>query len=202
MIRVTLQPEPTSFDQDVRRPGARFLANRQPGQKLLSHWRAASRDLYQAYSGICAYTCMYMLSPGSLDHFIPKSSRPDLAYEWTNFRLCTPRVNQQKSDSTDIIDPFVVRNGDFVIDLPSCLVKPADGLPTALRTQVLNSIHILKLNRDDSLVQERCEILLDFARGHVSQDFLNRRYPFLALEIMRQGLDSDSVAQAFKHPRG
>lgn len=99
---------------------------------------------------------MYFVAPGSVDHFVPKSRRPDLAYEWSNYRLALPQVNSYKGDSTDVIDPFVVHEGWFVLDFPSCLVRPALALPSATTEQIEKTVQVLKLNDADHFVQERC----------------------------------------------
>lgn len=196
VIRVDQQPEPASFDRTVRKPGQKFLtpflvSNKKPTNKQFSkknYWKNSINDLYAAYQGICAYTCFYCLKPASVDHFLPKSKRPDLAYEWSNYRLCKPRVNNHKDDSMEIIDPFSVKTGWFVLDFPSCLVRPNDSLPASLTTKISKTIEILKLNDDDVFVQERCDLMVEYAENKVTLDHLKKRYPFLALEIVRQGI--------------
>lgn len=191
------QPEPHSFNANVRKRGTRYLTkNPTPTSKDFrknNYWKAAVNDLYAGYKGICAYTCMYFQRPGSVDHFLPKSIYPQLAYEWSNFRLSTPRVNSHKGDSTDVVDPFVIQPGWFVLDFPSCLVKPGDSLSGVTAQQIINTITVLKLNEDDVFVQERCDLMLDFAESNVSLDFLSRRYPFLAHEIVRQGIQNTAL---------
>lgn len=194
MIPVIPKLEPQGFDTNVRQRGQKFLAtNPKPSSKEFksnSYWKSAIDDLYAAYGGICAYTCMYFHRPGSVDHFLPKSRYPHLAYEWTNFRLATHRVNLHKGDSTDVVDPFIVQPGWFVLDFPSCLIHPGDGLSAVVAEQVENTIQVLKLNKDDVFVQERCDLMLEFAEGHVDLDFLSKRYPLLAAEIVRQGVQN------------
>ena len=141
---------------------------------------------------------MYILSPGSLDHFLPASRFRHLAYEWNNYRLACGQVNSYKGDSTDIIDPFLVRDGWFVIDFPSCLVRPAAELPQQIKEQIERSIEVLKLNSADHFVQERCDIILEFLGGHLSLDFLFRRYPFVGKEIERRG-GRDALFNVFRH---
>lgn len=126
--------------------------------------------------------------PGTVDHFLPKSKRPDRAYEWDNFRLALHRINRYKSDRTDIIDPFLVRPGWFVLDVPSCLIKAGNGLTAEEKQRIDTTIEALKLNEDDSLVQDRCDVMLMFAQGDVQLAFLQKRYPFLAAEVVRQGI--------------
>lgn len=200
MIRVTQQPEPPSFNK-VRRRGQSFLATcPNPTSKQFqkkAFWRDAAKDLHIAYGGICAYTCFYLLSSVSVDHFLPKSLYPALAYEWSNYRLSRPQVNQYKGNSMEVVDPFVVQTGWFTLDFPSCLVRPSKELPELIADQVKKSIQILKLNEDDIFVQERCDLMLAFAEGAVTLDFLTKRYPFLAAEIVRQEIQ-DTANTLFK----
>lgn len=201
MIPVQLKAEPATFNEVVRQPGKAFLnINPMPTSKEFqknSHWKKSAPDLHAAYSGICAYTCFYLAPYGSTDHFLPKSSHPNEAYEWNNFRLCSHRVNGYKGDSTDVIDPFVVQPGWFVLDVPSCLVKSGEGVSDVVTSQVEATIKRLRLNEDDYFVQERCDLMVAFASGEVTLAHLSKRYPFLATEIKRQGLQT-TAAQVFK----
>lgn len=202
MIPVTPQAEPPGFDAAVRKPGHAFLvATPNPSSKDFtkrgSYWKNAAIDLHTAYSGVCAYSCFYMPPPATIDHFLPKSTRPMEAYEWSNFRLCSHRLNLHKGASTAVIDPFVVQPGWFVLDFPGCLVKPGTGLNAVLTAEVAATIDALCLNSDDNLVQERCDLMMHYARGEITLPFLVGRYPFLAVEIERQGIQN-TVAQIFK----
>lgn len=201
MIPVQPKAEPTTFNKSVRKPGKAFLnRNPMPTSKEFqknAHWKNSAQDLHAAYSGICAYTCFYIAPPGTTDHFLPKSSFPNEAYEWNNYRLCSHRVNGYKGNNTDVIDPFVVQPGWFVLDVPSCLVKPGDGLSDVVTTQIEATIKRLRLNDDDYFVQERCNLMVYFASGEVSLTHLSKRFPFLAAEITRQGLQA-TAAQVFK----
>lgn len=202
MIPIPKQPEPAGFNSNVRKRGAAFLkANPAPLShdfKAHQYWKWAATELYEAYHRTCAYSCVYIpMSPGTIDHFVPKTRRPDLAYEWDNYRLALHRMNMYKADRTDIADPFAVRSGWFVLDFPSCLVRPGANLTPDEQRLVQTTISALKLNDDDGLVQERCDIMLMFARGDVGLGFLQKRYPFLAAEITRQNL-MGTAATVFK----
>lgn len=202
MIRVILKPEYPKFDTEVRIPGAAFLATcptpTSEQFKKKNYWSRAARELHAAYSGVCAYTAMYLPEQGTVDHFLPKTSHPSLAYDWSNFRLASGRVNNSKGNLTDILDPFQVQDDWFYIDIPSCLLRANPILSKELRNKIANTINSLRLNQDDSYVQERCNILMDYASGDVSIGFLERRYPFLAKEVNRQGLDRSLLKQMFK----
>ena len=198
MIPVAQQPEPHEFDKRVRQPGKAFLAAN-PSKKPRNFWNRAIDHLHKAYEGICAYTCVYIPHQGSVDHFLPQSRYRDLAYEWSNYRLATEKVNSHKGESTDIIDPFIVQKGWFVIDFPSCLIRPALGLSQGIAEQVEKTTRISKLNTYDYFVQERCDIVIDFLDGHMSFAYLSRRYPFLAAEISRQG-GKEALGAIFRRP--
>jgi hypothetical protein len=195
VIRVTQQPEPPDFDRKIRQRGNRFLATTpNPTSKQFkkkAFWQQASVNLHTAYNGICAYTCFYLvLADKSVDHFLPKALRPDMAYEWNNYRLSLPRVNQHKDNSLEILDPFIVQTGWFTLDFPSCLVRPNVILVSPLVDKIKKTIELLKLNDDDYFVQKRCDLMLDFAEGILSIGDLSKWYPFLAAEVIRQGIQT------------
>lgn len=191
MMPVTHQPEYPAFDAEVRQPGLIFLtANPRPSAKDFNqhrYWSKAAPRLRKAYSGLCAYTTMYLVDTVSVDHFLPKTKYPHLAYEWDNYRLARQKINTCKGNSEEIVDPFEIKIGWFVLDLPSCLIRPGSDLDSSLRKKIHSTIEILRLNTDDNLVQERCDLLVHLAEGEVTMAFLDRRYPFLSAEVRRQG---------------
>lgn len=99
---------------------------------------------------------------------------------------------------TGILDPFQIQNDWFYMDIPACLLKPNPDLDAHLRGEIRSTINTLRLNLDDSYVQERCAILIEYAREEVTMSFLERRYPFLAKEVERQGLDQAALRDRFK----
>jgi hypothetical protein len=121
MIPVHPQPEPIDFDKKVRQKGKTFLAKKNvTTDAIRAHygWRESLNDLYEKYGKICAYSACLCQSP-TVDHFIPisalvKNGNPQLAYEWTNFRLASSAMNQHKHDFLDVLDPFTIQPGWFV----------------------------------------------------------------------------------------
>lgn len=84
MIPVALQPEPANFDFEVRQKGRAWLAaqgiplNSAPPKPadLPNYWTYSNQQLWEAYSGVCAYLAIYfewVTGAGSTDHFIAKS---------------------------------------------------------------------------------------------------------------------------------
>lgn len=192
MIPLALRPEPSDFDVRVRRPGNDFLrvnpnpTNKQSRKK--NYWTRCLPELRTAYGCICAYSACWIPTRGTVDHYWPRSVRSDLAYEWNNFRLASELLNSHKGNSTSVADPMHIQPGWFALDFHSFYVVPGNGLPKEVRQLVSMTITTLRLNRDDTLVDQRFQIVAEYAKGDVSHQFLQRRYPFIAAELERQGL--------------
>ena len=192
MIPVTPQPEPPSFATTVRQPGTAFLraiGRRNPTKdewKNNAYWKNCLPDLRARYGAVCAYSSCWVPISCSVDHFWPKHSYKHLAYEWNNYRLASEKMNNNKGNQTGVLDPFNIQLGWFQLDLATFLVRPAPGLPAAVTTAVNESIRILQLN-SDSLVECRHGVLKDYSDSLVPLVFLQRRYPFVAYELTRQG---------------
>ena len=193
MIHIDLAPEPSDFDTRVRVPGNQFLARTPlPNSTQWSkhnYWNRCSNELYQAYGGICAYTGQWFprsTTNVSVDHYLPKSRYPEKAYEWDNYRLTTSVMNNYKSDK-EILYPFTIADGDFVLDFPSCLIRPRKDMVPSLKSKAQQTINILHLNDEDQASQ-RCEVVLDYVTGNISFSHMQKKYPYIAKEITRQAL--------------
>ncbi|HEX8494335.1 MAG TPA: hypothetical protein VF658_15910 [Pyrinomonadaceae bacterium] len=209
MIFVQEQPEPADFSTKVRMPGQNFLTKiphpTSAQYKKKRFWKECLADLYMVYNGICAYSAQWIpphISKGSVDHYIPKHFAPELAYEWSNYRLCTERMNNNKDDFMDVMDPFRVQNGWFTINFTTFFIEPEDSLPDHLKAAVEDTITRLKLNEDDPLVQDRANLIQMYSDNDVSFEFLEKRYPFIASELDRQGLKEAIKTRLRKKPFG
>lgn len=187
MIPVALQPEPDSFDQQVRQLGNQWLASNPTAtaENYPPYWRKCLADLHTAYSGICAYVGTYInptTGASSVDHFVAKSRRPDLAYEWANYRLACLRMNARKRDFDDVLDPFTISENRFQLVLLTGEIKPA----FLNDVDALNTIQRLGLDQEN-FREERYTYFLDYLKGEISADYLCRRAPFVYQEAVRQG---------------
>lgn len=195
MIRVNMKAEPDSFDLCVRQPGNRFLGNTPaPTAKEFEkhpYWRSILRELREAYNSVCAY-CSFYVPPATgvdtVEHFKPKSKHPNLAYEWSNYRFVSHRLNSRKGARENVLDPFEIENGWFVIEFPSLLVKPAANLSNDVERRVEMSIAALGLNDPATCLQQREDYTEDYCKQFVTYSYLQKDAPFLAAEIDRQGL--------------
>lgn len=214
MIRVERQREPRDFDRSVRRPGHALLRVLVGLEAPAGRWRkrteVATRledvevsHLYQrlwqgrclaalseAYDDTCAYLGVRITSaqaPATVDHFVPKSRGAwgrVLAYEWSNYRLSALRPNQRKS-TVDILDPFEIETGWFVLDLVLGQIKPAHRLPDALKSRIWATIRALGLD-DDLQEAYRLELIQIWEAGLAFTEF-TRMAPFVASQIKAQG---------------
>ena len=198
MIPVPPQTAPPDFEIKVRTPGRTWLTDHaipldQPPPKasdLPTYWRATQKDLWSAYSGVCAYLCIYFewpLGAHSTDHFIAKSTHAGQAYEWSNYRLSCLGMNRSKNRFDDILDPFELHPNTFVLNLASGEISPAPGILAAIKRMATKTIDRLKLN-DPETQRMRAEHFTDYCSGEISEAYLKRKSPFVWYEAQRQGL--------------
>jgi hypothetical protein len=198
MLHVTPQPEPADFDAKVRQKGLSYLMKQgirldQPlptGTKITPYWRECLPELYDRYYGICAYLAIHferITGAGSVDHFVAKSVRADLAYEWQNYRLACSRMNSRKSNYSDVLDPFEIENGYFRIEFVSGRIYPNPELDGVVQAQVTATIERLGLD-DEGCREVRARIFADYTDGKYTSEFLKERSPFVWYEANRQGL--------------
>lgn len=226
MIRLTLAPEPPSFQKTVREPGENALAllegkplphkrsgapikatklkgdsplmaNGKPVKKTVAdfpYWTNCLDDLHRAYNGICAYYCFRCekaLLP-QVDHFVAKCDQsPMLAYEWSNFRLACGAANTLKNRFPDVLDPAQIEDGWFHLDINSLRVYANPALSPPVRDAVDATITRLKLSEGDALAV-RQHAISHFRQGRVAFSFLELDHPFLARELARQGIYSNT----------
>jgi hypothetical protein len=182
MIRVTPAPEPPTFDQRVRTPGLRAIAEMVgekpyrrggrrfqkradrrgdiPAEEFPTYWTEALDDLMTAYDRICAYSC-FRIHPvtgsRSVDHMAAKSRAHDKVYEWSNYRLASSLLGFQ--------------------------VVPDRGLMPEIRNRVKQTIDRLGLDDFRSSRERDAE---NYWSRRVSLVVLTEESPFVAKELRRQ----------------
>lgn len=211
MIPVAPAQEPPHFDTKVRqkglsaieelvgrkprlkRPGRRRkkIANREadiPAEAFPPFWRDALEDMLQAYERRCAYLALYFehaTGSPTVDHVIAKSRQWDKVYEWSNYRLCAALINAKKNDLTSLIDPFEVADGWFALEFVGFQVIRGPNAPANRLTQIDATLPILNM-RD--CIKAREEYVTNYEQGDIPINYLERRAPFVAAELKRQGL--------------
>jgi uncharacterized protein (TIGR02646 family) len=198
VIRVIPAPEPTDFDERVRRPGFAWLQKRglpangpaPRGVQPEPYWRDCLRQLHRAYGGHCAYLAYYIeptVSQSSVDHFVPKSRRLELAYEWANYRLASGKINARKGDFDDVLDPFEIDEGAFELDLLTGAIQPSPRLRAAVRQAADATIRRLRLD-DHECRGLRRKLFWQYAGEEINVDVLRHYSPFVWSEAQRQHL--------------
>jgi uncharacterized protein (TIGR02646 family) len=198
MIPVTQQAEPADFDAKVRQPGLKWLAdegialNAPPpkASDLPAYWSKSNRQLWDAYSGVCAYLAIYfewVIGAESTDHFIAKSKNAGHAYEWSNYRLSCLGANRNKREFDDLLDPIGLKRDTFVLNLSDGAIKPNPALDAADQAAASNTIKRLKLDSPDCNAM-RAKHYSNYIKKGVSGKFLKEHSPFVWYEAQRQGL--------------
>jgi 5-methylcytosine-specific restriction endonuclease McrA len=160
-----------------------------PPGKLPEFWTRALDDLLERYERRCAYACVYIervSGAATVDHWEPKSKDPRLAYEWSNFRLACSLMNARKGVHTNIVDPFKVEDGWFELELVDFGVIPGHALRGPQRATVENTIDEFQLNCHECR-QLRGEYASAYWEREIRLGYLERRAPFVARELRRQG---------------
>jgi uncharacterized protein (TIGR02646 family) len=198
MIHVVSQPEPASFDAEVRQKGLAWLRKKKialdqplPTKTTIEpYWRDCLDEMHSSYNGCCAYLAVFferVTGGGSVDHFIAKSKRADLAYEWDNYRLACSRMNSRKREYDDVLDPFEVETGWFHLEPVTGHIYPNPHLPAEQKQTVQATID--RLGLDDAGNQEmRARHYQEYREGNYTADFLLKRSPLVWREAQRQGL--------------
>ncbi|WP_208729785.1 hypothetical protein [Corallococcus exercitus] len=135
--------------------------------------------------GRCAYTAMWLGSPGTADHFVSIDEDRSLAYEWSNLRYSVGWLNSRKKAlvSRRLLDPFEVQDGWFAILLPSLQLQVTDRCPPALRVRAGETLRLLGLDHDERVVRYRRQWLHEYEQRRVSLDFLEDKAPLVARAV-------------------
>lgn len=198
MIPVYVQPEPASFDENVRKKGVAYLNKKgialnmplPPKTSIEPYWRACLTDLHSTYHGVCAYLSIFferVAGGGSVDHFVAKSADAGLAYEWRNYRLACSTMNSRKREFDDVLDPFFIQADWFRLQLSIGHIYANPNLPVAVRKAIEETIRRLGLDNPEcrELRARRYQEYLEF---NLPADYLKRQSPFVWGEANRQGL--------------
>lgn len=209
MIPVALQPEPDTFDQQVRRKGLAAIAelvgkkprSKRPGpprKKIATRerdipaeafppfWRDALDDMLESYGRRCAFLALYLENATgnpSVDHMLPKSRSWRDVYEWENYRLCAALINSAKRDLDGLVDPFSCEPGWFALELVGFQVIKGPKAPANQAGAFDATLRLL--NQRDCLAA-REEYVDQYQDGQIRLDYLERRAPFIASELRRQ----------------
>ena len=160
MIRVESTDEPDSFDDCVRTLGNEWLSiirgNGITEFELLKfpdHWLDVRAELKSVFKNRCGYSATIVPGPGEVDHYIAKTSSPDQAYEWSNYRFSSSDINKKKGTHNDkILDPFKIHNGWLRMNEASFEIEITKNMPFAFHEQAQFTLDKLGINNDNSII--------------------------------------------------
>jgi hypothetical protein len=214
VIPVVQAPEPPEFDAKVRRPGLSAIdelvgrtprlprpgpkrekvADREediPADAFPPFWRDVLPEMSVAYNRRCSYLAMYIhhaTGSSTVDHVLPKSEEWSQVYEWSNYRFCAAVVNAKKGALLTLVDPFAIERGWFALNLGTLYVVAGDSAPSTEQARIDATLPVLNHRL---CVEERAEYVhcyqLGPGAGGIDLAFLERRAPFIASELRRQG---------------
>jgi hypothetical protein len=154
--------------------------------------------MLSAYDRRCAYLALHIehaTGSPTVDHIIPKSKAWDLVYEWSNYRLAAGLINSKKREVENVLDPFEIGPDWFALEFVTFQVKPGPGAVGGIADRVDDTITKLGLNRD-----ECCKARQAYVDDYLNEEdpiplsYLERRAPFVAREMGRQGLLREGAA--------
>jgi len=200
MMRVDSVPAPPKFKEHVAAKGRKWLKAHPSSCRLPDYWNTVKLDgdelckdaLCRLYHGICAYSLFRILPKDDfqVDHFLPKSKNRVLAYDWENFRLASSKRNGLKGERV-VADPFRIPLGACHLNDKCEIVVNKANLSVAEAELFENTIDWLRLNVDctqDRQNARKAYFQDDPRFPQLNMAALANSYPFVAYEILRQGL--------------
>jgi len=186
-------PEPADFDRRARSPGNAWLnvyldaEGRLPrGRRPPNRWGEFRSDLADGFSQLGGYTAMYT-PVGTVDHYLSCENRPELSYEWSNYRFVAGWVNSSKGTLDDaVLDPFEVEDGWFEILLPSLQLRVAEDIPEQHRARAEYTIKRLHLEHDERVIRQRQGWYELYCTGQLNLEGLDRLAPLIADAVKKR----------------
>lgn len=199
MIRVERVMTPSEFNRDCRRAGNRWLAAN-PGRRPRPLWVPFTAALAEGFQQRCGYSAV-LIQNGTVDHFLSWKNRPELTYEWSNYRYADHRLNAKKQNIDDaIVDPYEVGDDWFEILLPSLQMRVTERVPAKMRKTAELTLRRLGLDHDERIVAYRAAWWRMFHRGELSLEGMHKVAPLLARAIERDGVTPDPTLFSTTRP--
>ncbi|MGN8139857.1 hypothetical protein ACTJK3_02990 [Pseudomonas sp. 22105] len=189
--------EPPGFDEKCRVKGNAWLVENPDAQRPRDFWSPFRLKLAEGFHDRCGYAAIFLTS-GTVDHSASWNERPELAYEWSNYRYVDAWINSSKSKkrSADLLDPFEVGEGWFEIILPSLQLVVTDSVPDAFRARAENTLQQLPIRDDERVLRVRRKWLELYEQGRLDLEGLREMAPLIAAAIEKR----DALASPPERP--
>jgi hypothetical protein len=187
MIRVPRVPKPRRYDREVKQPGDAWLRANKRAKRPKDLWSPFLPYLADGFSNLCGYAAMLDPTGGTVDHYLSFRSRPDLTYDWTNYRFASQFLNASKKTADDeVLDPHLVGDGWFEILLPSLQLCATDKVPARYRAKADQTLRRLKLQDGEKVIRWRRRFYELYQRGRIDLEGLRELAPLIAAAVERQ----------------
>jgi len=187
MIPVKRIRTPKGFDAKTRQPGTAWLAAHPDCKRPKDFWSPFKNHLARGFRNLCGYAAMLDPTGGTVDHFLSWKNRPDLAYEWTNYRFASESMNKRKGTADDtVLDPFEVGDGWFEIILPSLQLRLTEAVPAAFRAKAEHTLNRLDLRHGEMVIRWRRQWYVLYKQGKLSLEGLSAVAPLIAAAVRKQ----------------
>jgi uncharacterized protein (TIGR02646 family) len=189
LIPVKPMPEPAGFEEKVRSKGRQVLKQHNPKSPVpgkfwegKEHWRNCLPELYDSYGGLCSFMAIRIervTGSRTVDHFKPRSKYPELAYEWSNFRLVCGLLNGRKGAHEDVLDPFELTRNVFGLNPLNGEIFIRQDCPPKLRGKAQTTLARLRLDKDPECTRVRREHVQRILKGAWSAEEARAASPFV-----------------------
>lgn len=189
--------EPASFKAKAKLPGQAWLKANPGAARPKPLWLPFTPALAQGFQQLCGYAAMLDPTGGTVDHFISFKHRPELAYEWANYRFASGPMNASKQNAdAAVLDPYEVGEGWFEIILPSLQLRTTALVPAALRKKAEFTLSRLQLRDGERVIRWRQAWYQMYQSGRLNIDGLRQVAPLIAAAVLRQQSASKRAAAA------
>ncbi|PCC75743.1 hypothetical protein SAMN02745121_00284 [Nannocystis exedens] len=187
MIRCERTEEPPNFDAEVRRPGNGWLEKNPHKRRPRDFWVVITSALAAAFKQRCAYSAIAIYD-GQVDHFVSCHEDRSLAYEWSNYRYCSPSINSRKNRvrASELLDPCMIEDDWFELILPSLQLRVTERCPAEQRERANNAIARLGLRDGEPVIRYHRAWLEHYERNPSILDVLDEVDPLLARAIRKR----------------
>ncbi len=186
MIRVDQIPEPSAFDAEVRTPGKTWLAKNSAPKRPRDLWTPYLPHLAEGFGNLCGYAAMH-LEEGTVDHYLSCATHRHLAYEWSNYRFTSARMNSIKgTENEHVLDPFEIGDDWFEIHLPSLQMGITTHVPFEHRERALYTLRRLDLRDGEAIIRRRQSWYQAFREQGITLHELKRRAPLIARAVEKR----------------
>lgn len=184
MIPVVRPTEPVRFDAECRQPGQRWQRANASAKRPRALWAPFTAELADAFQNLCGYSALIDHTGGTVDHYLSVKARPDLAYEWSNYRFANQAMNASKRNAdAQVLDPFEIGEGWFEVILPSMQLRMTELVPQSLRAKAEFTLDRLGLRHGERVVRARRAWFAMYQSGELTLAGLRLCAPLVAAAV-------------------